>query len=53
MPVLIHSQVITVKQDGSGDYSSIQQAIDAASDADTVLVWPGSYQENIDYVVDP
>ncbi|MDZ7741942.1 MAG: choice-of-anchor Q domain-containing protein [Bacteroidota bacterium] len=49
MPVLIHSQVITVKQDGSGDYSSIQQAIDAAADADTVLVWPGTYQENIDY----
>jgi len=30
-------------------FSSIQQGIDAASRADTVLVWPGTYYEQIDF----
>ncbi|NQU05243.1 MAG: choice-of-anchor D domain-containing protein, partial [Calditrichaeota bacterium] len=31
------------------DYNTIQEAIDAAEDADTVLVQPGTYTENIDF----
>ncbi|MCF7810989.1 choice-of-anchor D domain-containing protein, partial [bacterium] len=31
------------------DYGTIQEAIDAAEDADTVLVQPGTYTENIDF----
>jgi hypothetical protein len=31
------------------DYGTIQGAIDAAMDADTVLVQPGTYTENIDF----
>lgn len=31
------------------DYSTIQGAIDAASDGWTILVRPGTYFENIDY----
>lgn len=42
------SQVITVKQDGTGDFAIIQDAVNAASNGDTVLVYPGIYYENID-----
>ena len=42
------SQIITVKQDGTGNYLTIQEAVDHSSDGDTVLVWPGEYIENVD-----
>lgn len=32
-----------------GQYATIQEAIDAASDGDTVIAAPGRYVENIDY----
>ncbi len=46
---IARGQIITVKQDGTGDYTTIQEAIDASIDGDTVLVWPGIYYENINY----
>ncbi len=39
--------LITVKQDGTGDYTTIQQAVDVAVDGDTILIWPGVYIENV------
>jgi hypothetical protein len=36
-----------IRQDGTGDFSSIQPAITASSTGDTVLVWPGRYFENL------
>jgi hypothetical protein len=41
-------QLFTVKQDGSGDFTIIQQAVDSVANGDTVLVYPGIYYENID-----
>ena len=39
--------LITVKQDGTGNFTYIQEAIDASNDGDTILVWPGIYYEHI------
>ncbi|MCD4652181.1 MAG: hypothetical protein K8S56_10425, partial [Candidatus Cloacimonetes bacterium] len=38
----------TVRQDGQGDFTVIQNAIIASTDGDTVLVHPGRYFENIE-----
>ena len=42
------SQIHSVKQDGSGDFTTIQSAVDAAGNGDTVLVWPGTWFENVE-----
>ncbi len=49
-PFVCHAGTITVKKDGTGNYLGIQQAIDHAIwPGDTILVWPGTYYENIDF----
>jgi len=42
------AQIITVKQDSTGDYIHIQDAVNSANNYDTVLIWPGTYYENVD-----
>lgn len=46
----LHAAILTVKQDGTGDYILIQEAIEASIDGDTVLVWPGTYLENLEII---
>ncbi|MCD4729317.1 MAG: hypothetical protein K8R74_01860, partial [Bacteroidales bacterium] len=46
--VTTQATIITVKQDGTGNYTSIQQAYENANNGDTILVYPGVYYENID-----
>ena len=40
-------QTLAVRIDGAGNYTSIQEAIDAASPEDTVYVFPGVYYETV------
>ena len=42
-------QGVTVDDDGPADFKSIQSAIDYATDGDLIEVWPGLYQENINF----
>ena len=38
-----------IKQDGTGSFTTIQEGIIAATDSDTILVYPGTYFESINY----
>ncbi len=38
---------LVVKDDGTGDYTKVQDAIDAAVSYDTIVVYDGYYYENI------
>jgi len=49
-PVSSFAVTYHIKQDGTGDFISIQAGIIAATDNDTILVYPGTYYENIDYL---
>jgi hypothetical protein len=46
---LLLAETIEIKQDGTGNFTTIQEGIDASADTDTVLVYPGIYYENIIY----
>ncbi|MDD4309130.1 MAG: T9SS type A sorting domain-containing protein [Candidatus Cloacimonetes bacterium] len=46
-PFLMNGLTHTVKLDGSGDYTTIQGALNASASGDTVLVYPGRYYENV------
>ena len=47
LPSSLFPAILTVKPDGTGDFTIIQEAIDAAAMQDTVLVWPGTWYENL------
>ena len=47
--ISLSATTIRVKQDGTGDWTTIQSAVNASADGDTVLVWPGTYYENVNF----
>ncbi len=44
------SDTLTVKQDGTGNYLKIQNAINQAGNGDFILVYPGVYYENVNFL---
>lgn len=50
IPCFLFGETLTVKQDGTGNYTTIQEAINNATIGDTVLVYPGNYIEIIDFI---
>jgi len=42
------AKVWTVNDDDGADFASIQAAVGAASEGDSIKVWGGSYNENVD-----
>jgi len=47
VPMSLFGTTYTVKQDGTGDFTIIQEAIDVSIHEDTIIVHPGRYFENI------
>ena len=46
---LLNATIWIIDQSGGGNFTFIQEGIDASTDSDTVLVYPGTYYENIIY----
>ncbi|GAG78228.1 unnamed protein product, partial [marine sediment metagenome] len=46
-PIFYDGNILYVGGDGSGNYTRIQDAVDDASDGDTVYVYNGTYYENV------
>ncbi|MCY1714444.1 right-handed parallel beta-helix repeat-containing protein [Caproiciproducens galactitolivorans] len=43
------SRIITVKQDGTGDYTTINDAAQTAQPGDTIVVYGGTYRETVTF----
>lgn len=46
----LSADTIIVDTTGAGDYITIQDGINAATEGDTILVHPATYEENIDFL---
>src|SRR5512145_514305 len=47
-PFEADATVITVREDGTGDYATVWQALEATADGDEVVVYPRFYDERTD-----
>lgn len=43
-----NGNVYAVVQDGSGDFITIQEGVDAVASGDTLLIYPGVYEEHVE-----
>ena len=50
LPFLLFCATRTVALDGSQQYTSIQSAVNNSRHGDVVLVYPGRYEENIEFI---
>ena len=48
MSSTVSAATITVDDSGGQDHTTIQAAVNAANDSDTIIVYPGTYVENVD-----
>ena len=46
---ILDSTLWEVNQDGSGDFTTIQSAVNNAAGGDSILVYPGRYNETVNY----
>jgi len=46
----LSGRTLTVSLDGNAEFTSIQSAINASSNGDIVLVYPGTYYENVNFL---
>ncbi len=47
LPILLMSTTYTVKQNGTGDFTTIASALASVVDGDVVVVYEGTYYENV------
>ncbi len=47
LPLFLFSEIIEIKQDGTGDFTTIQEGIDTSQNNDHILIYPGRYFENL------
>lgn len=45
-----YGNVYCVKQDGTGDFSSIQEGVDEVENNDALIIYPGTYKENVEII---
>lgn len=45
-----HGKIYTVKQDGTGDFTTIQNGVDRVLDEDVLLIYPGEYEEHVEII---
>ncbi|HPF08807.1 MAG TPA: hypothetical protein PL020_03610, partial [Candidatus Cloacimonadota bacterium] len=50
LPLTLGAAILHVALDGSQAYSSVQSAVNAAAEQDTILIHPGTYYENIQII---
>lgn len=49
VPAMASARTWRVEKDGSGDFTVIQNAVDASASGDTIMIGPGRYSEYTDH----